>query len=123
MSSILFLLIDLLTTLATLARPGGYRSVIAENLLLKQQLIIHSRSRRRSPNLSTQDRTILGLLSLFLNPKRITRAAIIIRPSTLLRFHNALVKRKYQQLYFLHEGAGGLGPLGPPSESFQPLSR
>jgi transposase InsO family protein len=112
MSSILFLLIDLLTTLATLARPGGYRSVIAENLLLKQQLIIHSRSRRRSPNLSTQDRTILGLLSLFLNQKRITPAAIIIRPSTLLRFHNALVKRKYQQLYS-PRGGRRPGPAGP----------
>jgi len=43
MKDIAFLLFELLTTLATLIRPGGARAVIAENLLLKQQLIIHSR--------------------------------------------------------------------------------
>jgi hypothetical protein len=61
MSNVLLLLFHLLTILARLIRPGGYRSVVAENLLLKQQLIIHSRSRQRSPKLSTQDRTLLGL--------------------------------------------------------------
>jgi hypothetical protein len=33
-----------------------------------------------------------------LNPLRIARSAIIIKPSTLPRFHNALKKGKYQQL-------------------------
>jgi len=47
-----YLLFDLLTTLAKLLRPGGSRTVIAENLLLKQQLIIHRRSRQRAPNLT-----------------------------------------------------------------------
>jgi len=112
MSNALLLLFHLLTTLARLIRPGGYRSVIAENLLLKQQLIIHSRSRQRSPNLSTQQRTLLGFLSLFLSPRRISRAAIIIQPSTLLRLHSALVKRKYQQLYS-PRGGRKPGPSGP----------
>ena len=70
MKDVIYLLFDLLSTLAKLARPGGGRSVIAENLLLKQQLIIHSRSRQRAPNLTTQDRTLLGFLSLFSNPRR-----------------------------------------------------
>jgi hypothetical protein len=112
MSNVLLLLFHLLTILARLIRPGGYRSVIAENLLLKQQLIIHSRSRQRSPNLSTQDRTLLGFFSLFLSPRRIARAAVVIRPSTLFRFHNALVKRKYRQLYSPHGGPKP-GPSGP----------
>jgi transposase InsO family protein len=112
MNNALSLFFYLLTTLAKLIRPGGYRTVIAENLLLKQQLIIHSRSRQRSPNLSTQDRTIMGFFSLFLSPRRITRAAIIIRPSTLLRFHGALVKRKYQLLYS-PRGSRKPGPIGP----------
>jgi hypothetical protein len=98
--------------LAKLIRPGGYRELIAENLLLKQQLIIHSRSRQRSPNLSTQERTLLGLVSLFIKPRRITRAAIILQPSTLLRFHTALVKRKYCQLYS-PRGGRKPGPAGP----------
>jgi len=112
MKDVIYLLFDLLTTVAKLLRPGGNRTVIAENLLLKQQLIIHSRSRHRAPNLTTQDRAILGFWSLFLNPKRIVRAAIIIKPSTLLSFHNALKIRKYRLLY--SPGGGRKpGPRGP----------
>jgi len=71
MKEVFYLLFHLLTTLAKLIRPGGNRAVIAENLLLKQQLIIHSRSRQRAPNLSVQDRALLGFWTLFLNPRRI----------------------------------------------------
>jgi hypothetical protein len=46
MRDVFFLLFHLLTTAAKLIRPGGARSIIAENLLLKQQLIIHNRSRQ-----------------------------------------------------------------------------
>jgi putative transposase len=77
MKAVVKLLFDLLTTVAKLTRPGGGRAVIAENLLVKQQLIVHSRSRQRAPNLTTQDRTIPGFLSLFLNPRRIARSAIL----------------------------------------------
>jgi len=59
MKDIVFLLFDLLTTLAKLFRPGGAREVIAQNLLLKRQLIIHSRSRQRAPNLTTLDRSLV----------------------------------------------------------------
>jgi hypothetical protein len=115
MKDIIYLLFHLLTTVAKLLRPGGRKTVIAENLLLKQQLVIHSRARERAPNLSTQDRALLGFWSLFLNPRRIVRSAIIIKPSTLLRFHNALKKRKYRLLY--SPGGGHKpGPKGPPTE-------
>ena len=96
MRDVIYLLFHLLTTLTKLIRPGGSRTFIAENLILKQQLIIHTRRRQRAPNLTTQDRTVLGFLSLFLNPKRIVQAAIIIKRATLLSFHNALEKRKYR---------------------------
>jgi len=82
MRALFFLLFALLSRLVKLERPGGSRTVIAENLLLKQQLIIHSMSRQRTPNLSTRDRTLLGFMSLFLPRRRIVRAAII-KPSTL----------------------------------------
>ena len=98
MRDVIYLLFHLLTTLAELIKPGGTRAVIAENLLLKQQLIIHGRSRQRAPNLSNQNRALLGFWSLFLNSKRIVRAAIIIKPSTLLSFHNALKNRKYRRM-------------------------
>ena len=112
MNAGLLLLLNPITSLAKLVRPGGYRALIAENLILKHQLIIHNRSRQRSPNLNTQDRIQLGFLTLFLTPRRIIRSAIIIRPSTLLRFHAALVKRKYQSLYSAH-GGNKPGPKGP----------
>ena len=112
MRDVIYLLVQMLTTLAKLLRPGGGRTVIAENLILKQQLIIHRRSRQRAPNLSTQDRALLGFWSLFLNPRRIARSAIIIKPSTLLRFHTAMKKRKYRLLY---SPGGGKKP-GPDNQ-------
>ena len=110
-----YLLFHLLTTIAKFIQPGGSRAVIAENLLLKQQLIIHSRSRQRAPNLTSEDRTVLGFLSLFLNPRRLLRSAVIIKPSTLLSFHNALKKRKYRLLYS-PRGGKKPGPKGPSKE-------
>jgi putative transposase len=62
--------------------------------------------------LTTQDRALLGFFSLFMNPRRIARTAIIIRPSTLLSFHNALKKRKYR-LLFSPRGGKKPGPKGP----------
>jgi putative transposase len=94
MKDVLYLLFQLLTTLAMQLQPGGGRTVIVENLILKQQLIIQSRSRQRAPNLSIQVRALIGFWSLFFNPQRIARSAIIIKSSTLLRFHNALKRRK-----------------------------
>ena len=115
MKDVISLIFHLLTTLARLLRPGGGRAIIAENLLLKQQLIIHSRSRQRAPNLSVQDRVLLGFWTLFLNPRRIARSAIIIKPSTLLKFHSALKKRKYRLLYST-QNRRKPGPKGPSRE-------
>ena len=52
MIHLLVLAVHLLATIAKLLRPGGVRSVMAESLLLRHQLIISSRARRRAPNLS-----------------------------------------------------------------------
>jgi putative transposase len=112
MKDAIYLLFHLLTSAAKLIRSGGSRAVIAENLLLKQQLIIHSRSRQRAPNLTIKDRALLGFISLFLSTRRMARAAIIIKPSTLLSFHNALKNRKYRLLYSPH-GSKKPGPKGP----------
>src|SRR5262249_39763822 len=81
-----------------LLRPGGVRSVMAESLLLRHQLIISSRARRRAPNLNSFDRFILGLGSLFVPANRFSKLAVVLKPRTLLRFHEALKKRKYRWL-------------------------
>ncbi len=92
-----------------------HKKLIAENLLLKHQLLVHSRSQKRTPKLSPIDRGIMGYLSLFLTPRRLKKAAIIIKPSTLLRFHKALVKKKYQ-LLFSPKTYNKPGPKGPSKE-------
>jgi putative transposase len=121
MKDLLVLLAHLLTTIAKLLGPGGARAIVADSLLMKQQLLIVNRSRRRAPNLSALDRFLLGFCSLFLNPHRILRAAVIIRPSTLLTLHNLLKKRKYRLLY---SSAGSIrkpGPKGPSPELIQAI--
>ena len=120
MKDAIYLLLHLLSATAKLIQPGGRKAVVAENLLLKQQLIIHSRSRQRAPNLTTRDRTLLGFFSLFLNPRRLARSAVIIKPSTLLAFHNALKKRKYRVLYS-PRGGRKPGPKGPSKDVIQAI--
>ena len=66
---------------------------------MKKQLLIINRSRRRGPTLCALDRLLFGFWSLLLNQRRLGRAAVIIKPSTLLKFHNLLKQRKYQMLY------------------------
>ena len=47
---------------ARLAGPGGARSVVAESVLVKHQLLILNRSRKRSPNLRLSDRMVAGFV-------------------------------------------------------------
>jgi putative transposase len=60
MKDMLLMLAHLLTTLAKLLGPGGARAIVADSLLMKQQLLIINRSRRRAPNLTPIDRMLLG---------------------------------------------------------------
>ena len=98
MRDLLWLLIHLVVTILRLFRPGGVRSVVAESVLLKHQLILN-RGRRRAPNLRIWDRLIAGLCSLLVKPTRLVRTAIALKPTTFLNFHRVLVRRKYQLLF------------------------
>ena len=53
MRDLAVLLLHLLATIARLAGPGGARSVVAESVLVKHQLLILNRSRRRAPTSAT----------------------------------------------------------------------
>src|SRR5579859_1136699 len=112
MSELLILAIHLLVTVAKRLRPGGARAIAAESLLLKHQLLISNRSRRRAPNLTTCDRLVLGLTTLLLSPGRIRRCGALIKPATLLKFHKALVDRKYL-LFSASSPRRKRGPNGP----------
>jgi transposase InsO family protein len=105
----------MVTTILRLLRPGGLRAVVAESVLAKHQLLILNRSGQRAPNLRVLDRLIAGLCSLWINPNRLRRVAIVFKPSTLLSFHRALVKRKYQ-LLFSPKQKTKPGPKGPTAD-------
>ena len=78
MKDFLLTLLELAVTIAKLGGPGGVRAVIAENLVLKQQLIVLRRGRRRAPSLSLSDRLLCGFGSLFLSPGRLQKVAIAL---------------------------------------------
>ena len=115
MRNLPILFIHLVATVAKLMDAGGTRAVVAESLLLKQQLVILNRGQERAPNLGPMDRVLASLCAMFIRPKRMLRIAIVLKPSTLLAFHAALVKRKYRQL-FSPKRRRKPGPKGPSPE-------
>src|SRR5215469_15680750 len=92
-----------------------FRSLVAESLLLKHQLLIVNRSRQRTPNLRSSDRTLAGLIALLVRPTRQLRSAIVLKPSTLLAIHKAVSKQKYRML-FSSKRCRKPGPKGPSAE-------
>ncbi len=115
MRDLVILFVHIIATLARLLGPGGIRSVVAESVLIKQQLLILNRSRHRSPNLRSSDRLVAGLCALLIRPARLIRSAIVLKPSTLLSLHQALRNRKYQ-LLFSPKRRRRPGPKGPSRE-------
>src|ERR1700731_1193936 len=115
MHELVILFVHAIATLARLLGPGGIRSVVAESVLIKQQLLILNRSRQRSPNLRTSDRLVAGLCALLIRPARLICSAIVLRPSTLSRLHQGLRNRRYR-LLFSSRRRGRPGPKGPKVE-------
>src|ERR1700681_4277564 len=116
MRDLAVLFLHLLATVARLAGPGGARAVVAESVLVKQQLLILNRSRKRSPNLRLADRLVAGVCTLLIRPGRLVRSAIVLKPSTLLRLHRALIGRKYRRLFSSSTVRRKPGPKGPSQE-------
>lgn len=112
MLDFLILFVHLIVTLARLAGPGGLRSVVAESVLIRHQLLVLNRGRKRAPKLRNADRMIAGLCTLFIRRARLLRSAIVLKPSTLLHFHSLLRKRKYRIL-FSRRRQSRPGPKGP----------
>ncbi len=115
MRHLAILFVHLVVTVARLFGPGGTRSVVAESLLVKHQLLILNRSRARAPVLRPTDRIVVGLCAILMSPARLLRSAIVLKPSTILSFHRALVKRKYR-LLFMPKTRCRPGPRGPSPE-------
>ena len=58
MRQLFILVAHLLTTLAKLMRPSGVQAIAAESLMLKHQMLILKRSRKRAPKLTPWDRLL-----------------------------------------------------------------
>jgi putative transposase len=112
MRDLVILFVHVIATLARLLGPGGLRSVVAESVLARHQLLILNRSRQRAPHLRASDRLVAGLCALLIRPARLIRSAIVLRPSTLLSFHQAIKNRRYR-LLFSPKRRGMPGPKGP----------
>jgi hypothetical protein len=84
-------------------------------VLVRHQLLILHRGRKRAPNLRATDRIIAGLCTLFLRPARVLRSAIVLKPSTLQHLHSVLRRRKYRMLFRL--GAVSLARRDPAKTS------
>jgi putative transposase len=54
MKDLLLLLAHLLCTIAKVLGPGGAKTVVAQSLIMKQQLLIINRSRRRAPRVCSE---------------------------------------------------------------------
>ena len=74
------LCVHVIVTTARLASTGGLGSVVAESVLLRHQLLILNRGRKRAPNLRATDRIAAGLFTLFIRQARILRSAIVLKP-------------------------------------------
>lgn len=116
MRDVLILLVHLIVTAVRLIRPGGVRSVVAESVLLRHQLLVLKRPRQRAPDLRTVDRIIAGLCAGLMRPARLLRSAIVLKPATILHFHRSLVRRKYRSLFSPKRKPARPGPKGPSPE-------
>src|SRR5262245_58957659 len=121
MKNLLLVLLHLAVVTAKLCGRGGVRAVIAENLLLKQQLIVLRRARRRAPSLTPSDRLLCGFGALFLHSGRLRKLAVAMRPSTLLAFQAALVRCKYHRLFSSNPCLRKPGPKGPSEALIQTI--
>ena len=115
MKEFFILTFHFLRALLVVIKPGGVKSIVAENVMLRHQLIIIGRSRKRSPNISVWDRLKLAFITAIIKPSSLFKNAIIIKPSVLIKFHKALVKKKYSAL-FSNKTRKKPGPSGPSQE-------
>ena len=112
MKDLLLPLLHLAVTAAKLCRPGGVRAVIAENLLLKQQLIVLRRSRQRAPNLRVGDRLLCGFGALFSESGTDSQGRHRTAPVHVADLPSGAGARQVPPIVFLKRATEEAGPKG-----------
>ena len=82
MRDIFTLFFHTIVAIIRLAQPGGLRALVAESVLMRQQVLILNRGRKRAPKLRSYDRIIAGLCTLMMRPARVLWSAIVLKTST-----------------------------------------
>ena len=118
MKEMAILLIHILVIIVKLLKPGGAKIIIAENLAMRQQLIIMRRKSKmtKAPPLTPFKRVFFGLLVYFVPENRIRQISIILSPVTIFKLHNILKRKKYYKLFSSHKTSRKPGPKGPSKE-------
>src|SRR5216110_3015528 len=106
MRDIFTLFLHAVVTIIRLGQPGGLRSVVAESVLMRHQVLILNRGRKRAPNLRTSDRIIAGLCTLLMRSARVLQSAVVLKASTLLNFHKMLIKQSTGCCFHPNESVG-----------------
>src|SRR5947208_13888085 len=81
MRDIFTLFLHAIVSIIRLGQPGGLRSVVAESVLMRHQVLILNRGRKRAPNLRSSDRIIAALCTLLMRPGACS--AVRYRPKDL----------------------------------------
>ena len=118
MKDTIIFFISLLSTLLKIIKPGGIKSLIAENLAIKQPLIIIKRKSKISkpPPLTPFQRIFFSFLSYFMSEDQIRQISVIISPNIILKLHNILKNKKYRLLFSSNKSRRKPGPKGPSKE-------
>ena len=115
---LLILVTIVLSTILKLLRPGGTKSLAAENMAIKQQLMLIKRRENivKSPPLSSVHRAFFALIAFLIPKDQIKSIAVILSPETIFKFHRMLKNKKYRELFSQKKYSTKPGPKGPLKE-------
>jgi len=82
-----------------LLTPNGKRTLVAEMVVLKSQLLLVQRKQLRSPVLTRWQRLFFGIIPAWIPVRSLARCSVILKPSTILSLHRWLVGKKYSKLF------------------------
>lgn len=116
----LTLITCIINLLFKLLRKSGTREIIAENILLKQQLQVLTRNNSKRQKFTIFDRYVFGVFCSKIAKKKLHRLLLILKPLTILKFHRAIINKKYSQL-FSKKSKFKPGPKGPSKEVIEAI--
>src|SRR6059036_2599178 len=115
MRDIFTLFLHAIVTTIRLGQPGGLRSVVAESVLMRHQVLILNVVGSVRPTFGPRIESLRVCVPWLMPPARVLRSAVVLKTSTLLHFHKMLVKQKYR-LLFSPKRVRRPGPKGPTKE-------